>query len=697
MLANYSGTIGRVTNFTNGDPNNPQCFDARPIVKGAPNPNFGNQASCFAGSSSGTYDLLFGGAGNPDPCGSGALAPTTAACAAGAKWLVTRPSGYGLSNNVRPVFWSGALEDEFKPNDKLDLNIGLRAEIYQYDLQNTNTAENNFWFNADAQLVCYDPGTGQPVLTPLAPGQPIPQQPLHTAPLAPCGMAPSGQEGLHPVGNTSLCGVVINPGTPGAYTATDCGTVKYSAGGPAQLTHTKFTPRIGGTYSLSPDTVLRFSAGVYTQPTITAYEQYAGQAGKAVADFDFARFFGLGFTTPVHDNPIQFSNNYDFSIEHRLHNTDWTMRVTPFYRDTHNQVVTVSLGPAFASGVNLGHQHTYGLELAVQKGDPSLNGWSGQLAYTYTHALISYNSPPNGVNAIDYLNNYIKAFNALTSGGGGAQCYQNGAPDTGCTDLDGSGTGTIISNPYFNMAQQGLLDRRGYYPVPENAPPNDPFNQGFEAIWPNVVSGWFQYRHNRWAIAPNFVVQQGVGYGSPTDTFGIDPRACGQNQSAAVTATGTAVAAPGAPNALACDFLTAGATQFTPSGFLAIPNPFTGKMDSIGQFQQPWQADIGAFISYSISPKVTATVTLSNLYNWCFGGSKTAWSNRFKPNTVVCGYGSNNLAFVGGQPGSGFYWGSSPTDPVNGTTAFAPANLYPFAPTSGYLPLQAYFQLQVKF
>jgi hypothetical protein len=205
-----------------------------------------------------------------------------------------------------------------------------------------------------------------------------------------------------------------------------------------------------------------------------------------------------------------------------------------------------------------------------------------------------------------------------------------------------------------------------------------------------------QYRHGRWAIAPNLTVQSGPYYGSPTDVYGIDPRACGQNQTAATTAQGTPVAAPGSPNALACDFLTAGATTFTPSGFLAIPNPFTGKMDNWAQYAQPWQLNLGAFLSYQVSPKITANLTLANLYNWCFGGSSTPWSTRFKPNTYVCGYALNNGAFVGGAPGSGFYYGASPTDPANGSTPYPPANNYPWAPVPGFLPFQAYLQLQIK-
>jgi hypothetical protein len=447
---------------------------------------------------------------------------------------------------------------------------------------------------------------------------------------------------------------------------------------------------------MDPDDVLRFSAGKYTQPTETAFEQYVDQSGKRAANFDFSRFWGLGFHTPAHDNPVQYSNNYDFSLEHHFRNTDWTMKVSPFYRDTHNQIVTLVLGPGFVSGTNVGHQHSTGVELAISKGDPSRDGLSGQLSYTYTKALVQYGNLPNGTNAIDYLNNYIKAFNALTQAGGGAQCYQNGAPDAACTDQDGSGAGTVIANPYYNMAQQSLMNRTGWYPSYPNEPPNDPFDQGgSSAIAPHTFSGWLQYKHGKFAIAPNFELIAGSYYGSPTDVMGIDPRACLQNEGAATDPNGNPipVASQYAQN---CDYLTSYASGYVESGQFAIPNPLTGKMDSMGQYQQPWQFNLGAQVTYELSPKLTLMATLTNLVNTCFGGSSTAWSKAFKPSSYVCGYYSNAGSYIGSQPGAGFFYGASGHDPANGTAPYATAFDYPFGPFTGAEPFQAYLSLQLR-
>jgi hypothetical protein len=533
---------------------------------------------------------------------------------------------------------------------------------------------------------------------------------VQTAPLASCGPAPSGQEGLHPVGNPALCNGV---------TTVDCGPLLYTAVGQSQITHTAFSPRIGGTFSFSPNAVLRFSAGRYTQPTETAFEQYLDQSGKRAASFNFTQFWGLGFNTPVHDNPVQYSDNYDLSLEYRLHGTDWTMKASPFYRDTHNQVVTVPLGPNFASGVNVGLQHSWGLELQIAKGDPTRDGLSGALSYTWTRAILQYGNLPSGTNSIDYLNNYIKAFNCLTKAGfnaangctgsavipAAAPCYQNGASDPSCTDIDGTGAGTVVANPYYNLPAQPLLDRRGFYPPYVNEPPNDPLDQGstFTAIAPNVINMWIQYKHGKLAIAPNLTLLSGSYYGSPTDTYGVDPRACAQNQGAAVQGganAGTPVNV-GAGFAQNPDYLSCAGSPFVPSGYLAIPNPYTGHMDNFDEFQEPWQANLGMLIRYDISPKITANVSLTNIFNRCFGGHGSAWQSQFAPNNYTCTYLQNNFNYVGptqGQPGfgGGFFYGAGPSDPANGGAPVAPAYNYPYAPYSGALPFQAYFELQIK-
>jgi len=646
----------------------------------------GAAASCLSSSTQGTFN---------DP--TRAVYCSIHACAAlpaGASWIVTRPSGTGTTNNITPKFTTFALEDEFRPNDKLDFNIGVRLERYEYDLPNSSDPANAFWFHAAAIGYCYDPATllpvfaipnkanpgaqTSPVLTPVAgqTGGKCFSDAAGTTPI----MAPSGQQAVHPDGTN--------------------GHLLYTNVSPGVLAHTIFSPRLGGTYTINPNTVLRFSAGKYTQPTPAAFEQYLNQYGRSAATSDFSHFFGFGFTNPSHDNPVQTSNNFDFSLEKRLNGTDITLKISPFYRDTTHQSVTVPLGPNFVSAVNLGTQLSKGVEFQIQKGDPTRDGLSGAISYTYTDAKMRFENAPSGKNAIDTINNYITAFNKLTSAGGASPYYcglssapladgtNPGVPSVAaCTALGGS----AIANPYYSMTSQALLDRSGWYPTYPNQPPGDAPSGESTAIFPHVFAGWINWKHDKLSISPNFILASGNKYGSPTDLYGVDPRTCDLNQ-------GDSTAVPvGDPNATAADYFTCGGSPFTSSSNLAVPNPYNGNnFSSMGQYTQPWQLNIGAHLTYDMSSKVKAVLDLSNLYNRCFGGSKTPWSAAYPAGQHICGYGDNAGNWTGTVPGSGFFYGASPTSAANGTVPFSKALLYPYAPFVGDLPVQAYFQLQIK-
>ena len=112
----------------------------------------------------------------------------------------------------------------------------------------------------------------------------------------------------------------------------------------------------------------------------------------------------------------------------------------------------------------------------------------------------------------------------------------------------------------------------------------------------------------------------------------------------------------GSPYAQNCDFLTVSPSPYVQLGQLAIPNPYTGTMDSVGKYQNPWQFNLGALIRYEISPKVTANLTLTNLVNTCFGGTSTPWTKAFKPSKLHVRLRSQTGSFLGTQPGAGFFY-----------------------------------------
>ena len=169
----------------------------------------------------------------------------------------------------------------------------------------------------------------------------------------------------------------------------------------------------------------------------------------------------------------------------------------------------------------------------------------------------------------------------------------------------------------------------------------------------------------------------GEYYGVPTEVLGIDPATCTANSLGIPTAVA-------AGRGLAADYTSCGGT-------LLVPNPETGHFDGIGRFTEPTNLVVGTRLSYAISPKLTASVTLANLINTCFGGSQEPWTTG---GSHVCLYGLDAYNPIGYY--SNFYNGSGPNDVVaNGAVPNA-YNSHSYRPTGYTNPIQAYFNLSAK-
>ncbi|MEO9264010.1 MAG: TonB-dependent receptor [Candidatus Baltobacteraceae bacterium] len=603
------------------------------------------------------------------------------AAPAGATWTMAQNLQInGNRNSVTPKFGSLALTDEFRPNDKLYLNLGLRFENYRYDIPISGDAESTFWVNEVNQTACVAPvglvqvpGSDNNAGNQDRTGSNLGYTTFLTT--APGGTCPFdnviGQQTYHPGTN---------------------GIPAISLGTTPVLQHSTLSPRFGGTYTLNPDTVVRFTFGRYTQPTPTYAEQvltYTDGYTLATNLYNSA-YFNNGFASTIHDNPIQYSNNADLSLEKHLKGTDITFRLTPFYRYTSNQVVSVSLPGGLAGGFNSGTQRSQGIEFQIDKGDPSANGWSSQLSYTYTDVKIKY-SLINGNNYITGLQNTLNTFLNLTKTNGGSPCYNAG---TGETAAQCAADPAAVTNPYYNVLpgvtpatikSQFAVD--GWYPVYSNYFPNGVAGgDAGTAIPKNIFAGFLAYKRGKWQASLNAALQQGNLYGAPNDVVGIDPTSCQAN-------LGTTGVVAGSQQA---DFQSC-------TGQVVIPNPVTGQFDGIAQYTNPWILNIGGAINYEISPKVSITASLANLYNQCFGGTSAAWTAAFKPSSIVCNYGPNSGQYLGWSPGeayntagAGYFNGASPSDPVNGTTHYPNGFNYPYTPFAGGYPFQAYIELKIK-
>jgi Carboxypeptidase regulatory-like domain/TonB dependent receptor/TonB-dependent Receptor Plug Domain len=599
--------------------------DAAPIVSAA-NPIAG---VCYTSATTGTNQKL-----TPTNCGSasatfdpktgaqtglggytfgqmsGAAALTGDKCGGSAcEYLVAENGNHATYNQVIPKFFSTSLTDEFRPTDKWLFNLGVRLDSFTFDGSNTDYGDaRDFWTNAFniGNCVSNVAGTVAP-----KPGSPLSACPAGTSPAF-----------FQNVSSQSY-------------------------------TYNIWQPRISGTYTVNPTNVVRFSYGRYTEAPNSAYEQYNTQQ-ENLASYVGANFYAFGRQTPGYPISPPTSINYDLSWEHQLKGTDVSFKLTPFLRQTQDQVQNFFLDQktGFVSGLNVGSQRSQGVEFQVQKGDFSKNGFAGTLSFAYTDSYIKYGSLASGLygtTVITGTNQVISNYNAYTkacapggawvgklgfnhvplcgstnSGVAAAPCYTpttatgGGQPVyTGCTKSD-------VGNPYWN-SPQGQIDPGSEFPTYDIFPGG--IGSSADAYGaPYVATLLLNYKHDKFAVTPSLQFEGGGKYGTPQTNAGIDPASC-----SGVLAGVNGYNGGGRYDATSC------ASQLT-----AIPDTYTGNFDGLGAFTQPSNLAMNMQLSYDVSPRIQLVGTLANLFNTCFGGTKAPWTSN---NGNVCGYGTGG--FIG--------------------------------------------------
>lgn len=526
-------------------------------------------------------------------------------------YYVVENGAYGLNNTVTPYFTGYSITDQYRPSDRLFFNLGLRVDNYDYVGANTDFGPaRDFWFDAFNQDTCFDTQT----LTLID----------RSALVGGSGWSTNSQKPCSAFGKQYVDANMHN--TAGAF--------DYNIP----------QPRLGATYTVSPNTVLRASYGRYNEQPSAAYEQY--NALQQNLPDTLAQFYPLGFTTPGHAVAPSVSYNSDFSLEHHFAGTDMSFKLTPFLRQTQDQIENfyVNFTTGLVSGLNAGYQTSRGFEFQFDKGDFSRNGFSAQLSFAYTYVTVKYSTLPNGTTILSPINTGISQYNAYTKscapngsqygklqygqpvcgtttdGLPAAPCYKpGGAPDPTCKG------GDAIANPYWLSPAFSLFDPTAAY-LPYSIFPG-PIGSGVNAFnYPYVATLILNYKHDRFTLTPSFQYVAGNRYGAPLTTPGIDPAAgCGE------PLPGTAAGDPRYP------YGASGGHPFNAdnagcAATLSIPDPYTGQFDAIGAFREPAQLLGHLQISYELSPRITASVTLANLLQTCFGGEHTAftyyWSNQ---------------------------------------------------------------------
>jgi hypothetical protein len=263
------------------------------------------------------------------------------------------------------------------------------------------------------------------------------------------------------------------------------------------LVFSEFSPRVGFTYSLPDRDVLRFSVGRYVEPANTYGEEYisapyfgAGDTVSVLNNF----YDGLGFVA-VHDVKPQDSTNYDASYE-RDFGGGWSAKITPFYRNTRNQILSIPVtpnNPTFVTGYNFGAARIDGSEFLVRRNRTRQDGLTTTLSATYTDSKIQFERTLGATNFIDTINEQVKIYN---------QAYGTHYP---------------------------LFDANGYY-SPSETQSFGSFTPSFDVRWVAALN--FDERTHGFDIAPTFNYQSGNPYGDPLQfpdfgvnhlTYGPDP------------------------------------------------------------------------------------------------------------------------------------------------------------------------------
>ncbi len=593
----------------------------------------------------------------------------------------------GSLNTVQPRFQNAAITDQFRPNDKFLINASLRYDDFTYVLPNSGSAATNFYANMTANYTCVQPSTNQVLLQPLAPGQPPPANAQYV------------------VGDCNAAAVALTPTGPHTGWVHPNGTTQdgvaapdFTATSPGSYSLYYWEPRISATYTQSPDTVWRFSAGRFAQPPISASVQYLSASGDNRSVWN--NTMNLGFYSPFHPIPGVSSAQYDLSFEHHFHGTDMSVKLTPFYTWVNDWQQQTFIGAGFVTQVPVGVNRNQGVEFQFNKGDFSRNGLSGEFSFTYTDSKVRFQNEPlitGGVipNTTIGLNQAIAQYDALTKSGGGSPCYRAGLA-VSCKAKPITIGGTVydtIANPYYDQPSQGQLDPNGWYePYTTAIAPN--LNGGSTSyISPAVATVIVNYRKNRLAITPSLQWQAGGFYGNPLDINGYDPRACQLNSGhTGITDT----------NPLQCNYLTVTAPGLGPLGYFYIPNPQTGHFAGIDSYENPSMLTGNLQISYDVSPKLRVTLTGTNLFHSCFGGSAEPWTAAYQPSPTVCGYtAAGGVLNSTIYPGN-FYNGKGITDvKANGSTTPWQQSYTPSLTNNGGIgsaiaPFNLYVSAQVR-
>ncbi len=533
-------------------PGNGVCYTQGPVH---------TPVNCYVSLTSGNLNKTAGHFTMAQAAGAGGgVIPASGTCGGGpCQYLIVGNGTAATYNQVVPKFGALSLTDQWKPTDRLNINLGLRLDSFTFQGSDTTNGglARTFWYNAwNAQF------------------------PTHKQ------FNVSAQSATYDV---------WQPRVGLTYTVDPRTVLRASYGRYAQAPNSAFMQ-----YNF-----LQSEAPL--GPNLENFERFG------IGNTPLHRLI-----RPEISNNYDFSFEHQFKGDTSVKLTPFLRKtqdqIQQFFLDQRTN---------FVSGLNVGRQTSEGVELEIDKGDFSRNGLAGRLSFTYTNSYINYGKLPNGSTIIDPINGQIAGYNAYTAFCGShptdARCgaTQSGSPASPCYNTDGTAnpacTAGSIANPYWNAPVQPLLDPNANYPTFDTFPGGAPGGGGYTTYGAPFISTLIvQYKHGPLAITPALQFAGGQRYGVPLSTPGIAPDTCGAGL--AGSTAGDPRYQYGAPGGAPYNATNCGQA-------LSIPNLYTRRFDGVGGFVAPNALLLHTQITYDVNKRVTLVGNFANIVNRCWGGT----------------------------------------------------------------------------
>ena len=421
-----------------------------------------------------------------------------------------------------PRFLTVALQDEFRPSDRWDINCGVRFESYGYALGNYASPEQAFWFNEVNPTACVDPSGLQQVPATDFGGARAGNVPHELPDVLHDGA------GRH-VRSRSAHRSHALPSGPKRRAANHAGRQRndheYDVLAARRL-YVYGNSELGDPVLVRPlhaadgrpptskcsrtSTVIRWRTICTTRRTTTTASPRSFTTTRSSS-----RTTGTRRSSSVSTARIGATRSRRSSAGRR------------------NQSVNVSLPGGLSGAFNSGTQKTEGVELAVTKGDPSRNGLSGQFSYTYTYSVLKY-ALINGSNIVSNLISSLEPLPKLRGNQRRAAVLRRpdaderrkaadaGADRTSLRGRCGIGRSEVHCqsllrrNPDASSRRTAAYPLTGFYPTYANFFPYGlQLGDGSTALSPNIFAGYLTYKHNKWQVTVTGNLWEGTQYGNP--------------------------------------------------------------------------------------------------------------------------------------------------------------------------------------